>query len=486
VSKGRVFLSRLGGLIHGRRLDQDLRQEIASHLEEAAEEYVRQGLSLTEARRAALRNFGGVAQAEEAYREHLSFRWLDHWRRDLRHAARALHRRAGSSLIVVIVLATGVGAITSVFALLNRIVLQPLPFAQSDRLVVIEHAAPGVNLDRVGISSGLYFYYSRHARSLESLAVYSENVLNLTVPGAGTERVHVTYAGVALFQVLRPKPALGRLFTAEDGRPGFMNMTWTVPVLLAHDFWVDHFGADPNVVGRILTINNNPRRIVGVLPDEFAFPDRHTQVWMLVEPPRESADFARRFGYNAVARMRPGVTAAAAQAELARLVSQIAGVYADATPQRIAEVRLAPVVTPLKSAVIRDVAQVIWTLFGGMALLLLIACANVAGLFLVRAEDRRREIAVRQALGATSRHVARLFFTEALVLTTAAAGLGLLLAKSLLSVVIALVPAELPRTAEIRLDGVAIMFAAGLAVLMAAFYGALAVRRQGRSLTAAS
>jgi putative ABC transport system permease protein len=483
VIRLRVFLSRVHGLVRARQLDRDLRQEIAGHLDEATEEYLRQGLPWAEARRAALRNFGGVVQAEEAYRDARSFVWLDQLRRDMRHGVRGLRRSAGFSLVVLAVLAIGTGAITSVFVLLNTIVLQQLAFPRSDRLVVVKHSAPGLNVDEVGLSSGLYFHYSQHARSVESLGVYTENVLNLRVPGAGTERVHVTFAGAALFQVLGAKPALGRLFTEEDGRPGFMNMRWTIPILLAHDFWVGRLGRDPDVVGRILTINENPRRVIGVLPEEFAFPDRHTQIWMLVEPPRGTANFARVFNWKAIARLHPGATPASAQTELRHILPQIEGVYTDATPERMAEVGLSPVVVPLKAAVIGDVAHLLWTLFGGMALLLVIACANAAGLFVIRAEHRRREIAVRQALGAHSHHVARMFFTEALVLTTAAAALGLLLAKGLLWGVIAFSPVELPRTDEITLDGVAVAFAAGVAVLMAAFYGALSVRRQNWSST---
>lgn len=484
MSRLRVFVSRVWGVMRARQLDRDLQQQIASHLEEAADEYVRQGLSPEDARLAALRSFGSVGRAQEAWRDARSFLSLDHLRRDVRHAVRALRRSAGFSLVVLIVLAMGTGAVTSVFALLNSVVLQPLPFAESDRLVVIRSSAPGLGLEEAGLSSGLYFHYSEYAQSFEQVAVYTEQrLLNLRLPGAGTDRVQVTSASAALFKVLRVTPALGRLFTEEDGRPGFMSMNWTVPILLAHDFWVDHFGADPNVIDRLLTLNERPRKVIGVLPEGFVFPRADTHIWMLTEPPNVTANFARSFSYSAVARMRPGVTADSAQAELRHILPQIGGTFRDATPERIAEVRLAPIVTPLKSAVIGDVAQVLWPLFGGMTCLLLIACANAAGLFVVRAEHRRRETAVRQALGAQGRHLARLFFIEALVLTTAAGALGLLLAQGLLSAVIAFAPVELPRIGEIKLDRLTVLFAAALAVLMAAFYGVLSVRRQGQSLT---
>jgi putative ABC transport system permease protein len=342
MSRLRSILSRVRGLLRARQLDREMQEEIAAHLEEATEELVRQGLSAEEARRAARRGFGGVVRAQEACRDARSFLWLDHLRRDARQAIRGLRRSPGFTLVVLVVLAIGTAAVTSVFTLLNAIVLRPLPFPDSDRLVVIQHAAPGLDLERTGLSSGLYFHYRQRARSLESIGVYQdERVLNLRVPGAAAERVHVTFASAALLRVLGVTPALGRLFTDDDGRPGFMSMKWRIPILLAHGFWVDHFGGDQNIVGRILTINDNAREVIGVLPEGFAFPGPDTQIWMLVEPPNVTASFARDFGWNAVARMRPGATAASARAELARILPRIEGAYRDATPQRLAEVSCA-------------------------------------------------------------------------------------------------------------------------------------------------
>ncbi|HYN06301.1 MAG TPA: ADOP family duplicated permease [Vicinamibacterales bacterium] len=477
----RVFWSRARAMMRSHQRDQDLRREIDSHLDEAAEEYRRRGLSAAEARRAARVSFGGVAQAEDAYREHLSFSWLEHVRRDARHAVRALRRSPGFSLVVLVVLALGTGAATAVFVLLNSIVLRPLPFPQSDRLVVIRHSAPGLDRADVGVSSGLYFHYRDHAQSFESLGTYTERVRNLRL-GDRTERVRMADVGSAVFHVLGVRPALGRLFTEEDGRLGFMSLKWKIPIVLSHAFWVDRFGADPNIIGRVLTIPDSPREVVGVMPAGFAFPNADTQIWMLLEPSRTSAALSN-LGLDAVGRLRPGATAVSAQAELTRVLPQIQGLFKDTTAEKMAGVRLAPIVMPLKFAVVGDVAQVLWILFGGMTLLLVIACANAASLFLVRAEHRRREIAVRQALGAHAGQIARLFFVEALLLTAAAAAFGLLVAKGLVSGVIALVPVALPRTTEIAIDWIPIAFAAGVAGLMTMVYGTLSVRRQRHSLT---
>jgi putative ABC transport system permease protein len=488
--------------------EAEIVDELAAHLDDRYREHVASGASEAEARRLALaeldesdvlsRRLAAVEAPAvldppvigDPYRGHQEQRVLvslGDRGRDLRYAVRALRQSPAFSLVVLIVLAIGTGAVTSVFALLNTIVLQPLPYPESNRLVVVKHAAPGLNRAEVGMSSGLYFHYRQHAQSLQSLAVYSPaRVLNLRVPGSGTERVQVTNATSALFRVLGARPILGRLFVEADWLPAFaQNGNLKIPVLMAQDLWVADFGGDPDIVGKTITINDSPGEVVGVLPEGFAFPDSHTKIWMLFELQNHArATFAQTFPLNAIARLRPGATAGSAQAELAHLLPQIEGVYRDATPRRMAEVRLAPIVMPLKSAVIGDVAHVLLTLFGGMALLLLIAGANAAALFTVRAEHRRREIAVRQALGADRRHVARLFVTEALVLTTFAAALGLFLAKGVLWGVIAMAPVALPRTGEVALGGMAIAFAAGLAVLMAVFYGALSVRPYGRALTA--
>jgi putative ABC transport system permease protein len=485
VTRLRTVLVRLRRLFHARQFDRDVREEIAAHLAEATEDYVRQGLSTADARLAALRTFGNVTRTEEAYREAGSFGLLDHLRRDVRDGIRGLRRDMTFSVVALTVLAIATGATTTVFALLNGIVLQPLPFSESDRLVAVRHTAPGLNRGEVELSSGLYFHYAQHAESFQSFAVYRQGVLNLRLPGAGTEPINVTYAGVNVLKVLGATPALGRPFTEDDAQPGFMNMRWTIPVLLAHDFWISRFGGDPGIVGRILTINDNPRIVIGVLPKGFGFPDRHAQLWMLLEPPRQTGNFARAFNWSAVGRLSPGATPASAQAELEQILPRIAGTYPDATPERLAEARLSPRVMSLKSLVIGDVGHLLWTLLGGMAFLFAIACANVSALFAARAEHRRREVAVRQALGANRGHVTRLFFVEAFLLTATAAALGLALANGALSAVVALAPFELPRAEEVMLDETAVSFAAALAVLMAGFYAALCLRRQGLALVTA-
>jgi hypothetical protein len=333
----------------------------------------------------------------------------------------------------VLVLATTMAAATAMFAVLTAVVLRPLPLADADRLVAIRHRVASEGPVDVGVSTGTYLHYRAHATSLESLATYMETVSARQMPEGGAERVHITYAGVSLFETLRVTPVLGRLFTAEDAAPGFMDMRWTIPVLLSHDFWMARFGGSPDVIGRILSINERPRRVIGILPPAFRFPRADTQIWMLMEPPARTAQVASDFDWQAVARLRPGVSIQSARHELTRLVALLEGAYPDATPERLAALQLTPFLRPLKLQIIGSAAGVLWPLFGAMLLLLLIGVLNTGGMFLVRAESRHQEMAVRQAIGASVSHIRRLFLIEALLLTAAAAAIGLTAADAIVA-----------------------------------------------------
>jgi putative ABC transport system permease protein len=469
----RTIVSRVAGLFRRGRLDADLKQEIASHLDEACDEYLRQGLSPEQARAAALKSFGGIVQIEEDYRDRATLRPVEDLWRDLTYGLRNLRRSAGFSCVVLAVLAIGIGGIATVFTLLNRIVLQPLPFPSSDRIVSVTHAAPGLGVAEVGLSSGVYFHYLKQARSLEALGVYTTTASTFRRADASAERIDLTSASAGVFRVLGVTPEIGRLFTDEDGAPGFMNMTWAVPVLLSHDFWVDRFGGDPTVIGRSIVIGNQERRVIGVMPEGFAFPDRRTDIWMLLEPPPATANFARVFSWNAIARIRPGLTLAAAEGDLRTVLPRIVGSYPDATPERFAHARLNPKVIGLKSVVIADIDRVLWTLFAAMAMLLIIVWTNASTLFAVRADQRHAEIAMRLALGARRLQIIRMFIVEATVLTAASAASGLLIANGLIATTVAMVPDLLPRAGELRIGGAEIRFVACLALGSGIFFGVM-------------
>jgi putative ABC transport system permease protein len=472
-------------LFRRRRVERDLDDELRAMFELVVEENVQAGMTRKEAHRLARLELGSVDTIKAQVRDARAGALVDNVARDFRHAARALVKRPGVPAIIVITFALGSAGVTTMFALVNAILIQPLPFAAAERLAAVKHSAPGLGLAEAGLSSGTYFHYRAQAKSFEALAIYSETVLNVSVPGAATERVHVTYTSPEFFEVLGVRPALGRPFTTEDARPGFMDLTWPVPVLLSHQCWERRYGGDPSIVGGTITLNNRARHVVGVLPATFSFPRPETEIWMLSVPPERTASFARQLEYRAIARLRPGVTADAAATELARILPSIEGVYADATAERLAEVQLKPLVVPLKQQVVGDVRNFLLLLFGGTSFLLLVAYANTATLSLVRAEHRDREMAVRFALGAGPADLIRLFLCEATLLSTAGAALGLLLAHLALKAIVVFAPIRLPRLSEVELDGWVFAFTCGLAAVGALVFGGLAFLRQSVSAAAA-
>jgi putative ABC transport system permease protein len=467
-------------LLRRGQVERDLDDELRAMVELLVDEKIRAGLTPEAAHRAARLELGTVESLKDQVRDVRAGSFIDRLVRDSRYALRSLVRSPAISLVMVTTLALGTGAATAMFALVNGILLRPLPYPDSDRLVVLKHAAPGIGLAETGLSSGTYFHYGDHADSLEAIAVFQERVLNLSTAANGTERVQVTLAGPELFDVLGVRPMLGRGFTPEDGKPGFMNMTWPVPVLLSHALWVDRFGADPGIVGTTITLNNRARHVIGVLPAGFGFPRPGTQIWMLFMPSPESASFGRQFDYSAVARLSPDTSVAAAAAELAGVLPSIQGRYVDATASRLAQVQLSPIVVPLKEEVVGGVRTFLWLLFGGVTVLLLVACANVANLTLLRAEQRRREVAVRSALGARRADLVWLFLIESALVCAAGAALGLLLAQIAVTTLIAVTPVQLPRLARVQLDVSVVAFTGSVSAIAALLFGGLAFLRQSQ------
>jgi putative ABC transport system permease protein len=480
------LISLWRNLLRRDRVERGMDDELRAMFELLVDENVRAGMTCEAARRAARVELGNIEALKDHVRDARTGASIDTLARDFRHAARTLAKRPGVPLIIVITFALGSAGVTTIFALVNAILIRPLPYAASERLAAVKHAAPGLGLAEAGLSSGTYLHYRAHAKSFEALAVYSETVLNLSVPEAVTERVQVTYAGPELFEVLGVRPALGRLFTNEDARPGFADMTWPVPVLLSHECWQRRYGGDPSLIGRTITLNNRARHVVGVLPATFSFPRPETEIWMLFVPQERSASFATRLDYSGVARLRPGVSAAVAATELDRILPSIEGVYADATAERLAEVQLKPIVVPLKEEMIADVRAFLLLLFGGTTFLLLVAYANISTLSLLRAEHRHHEMAVRIALGARPADLMRLLLCEAALLSTAGAALGLLITQVALKAIVVLTPVRLPRLSEVELDGGVFAFACSLATVGALLFGGLAFLRQSAPASTAA
>jgi putative ABC transport system permease protein len=378
---------------------------------------------------------------------------------DLRYALRTLRARPGFALVALLTLGLGIGATTAIFTLLDAIVLRPLPYPNAERLVAVRHTAPGLGIEDAGVSDGTYRHYRGANRVFDDLGAYQEIVLNITGVDA-PERVHVAVVTPSVFTVLDAVPAHGRLFTEAETREQ------SPVVVISHGLWRRRFNADPEIVGRTIRLHEAPYTVVGVMPAGFEFPRRETDVWrpygsILVHTPTVFGLYS-----DAIARLRPGISPREAEGDLQRLVAQLPELFSDVTTERLREAQFRAVVVPLKRAVIGNMASALWVLLGGVAFFLVIACANVANLFLIRAEHRRRELAVRLALGASGSDVGRTFVVEALLLTAAGALLGLALADAGVSVLAAL-EVDLPRLHEVALDWRALGFAIGVSLVSA-------------------
>jgi predicted permease len=402
---------------------------------------------------------------------------------DLRYAVRSLRRSPGFTVIAVLVLALGIGATTAIFALLDSVALRPLAYPDAERLVWISSPVPGVGPDAVwGLSPAGYFHLRSENRTLDELGVYvgAFGATQSTVTGTGEpRRVDGAVVSAGIFDALRARPALGRLFGPDEDRPGAPSVA-----VLGHGFWEREFGGDPGVIGSIIQINEMPAEIIGVLAPGIELPDRRADLWT----PHRLDPAARPVNTHylgALGRLKAGVTAAEAERDLVRLTNQFTELFPTAYDDGfMRETGFTTRVTPLRDHVIGNIARVLWILLGAVGLVLLIACANVANLFVVRAEARRRELAVRSALGARRGQLAGHYLTEGVLLSLGAGVLGLVFADVGIRLLLALSPAGIPRLEEVGLGGAAVGFAAAVSLGAGVVFGLFPVLRSRIDLAA--
>jgi predicted permease len=391
----------------------------------------------------------------------------------LRQQVRRLVRAPSFTTISVVTLALGIGATTAMFAVVNGVILRPLPYEAPDRLVGLWHVAPGLGIDEVNQSPALHLTYRDESRVLDDSGVWAST--QATITGAGEpERVSGMTVTDGTLRLLGVRPARGRLFTAEDDSPGA-----PLTVLVGWGYWQSRLGGAADVVGQTLTVNGREREIIGVLPADFRLLDRDPAIYLPLQfDPAEV--ILGNFSYQGLARLRPGVTIAQANADLDRLLPRAAERFPRGISlEMMTEARFAANVRPLAVDVIGDVANMLWVLLGTVSIVLLIACANVANLFLVRAEGRYREVAVRTALGASRWRIAGDFITESLVLSVIGGTLGVGLAAGGLQLLRAIGPDRLPRLHDITIDGTVLLVALGLSVLTGALLGLVPILRHG-------
>jgi putative ABC transport system permease protein len=389
----------------------------------------------------------------------------------LKQVVRSLARMPGFTAVAALTLAIGIGANTAVFGVIQGVLLKPLPYPRSDELIVLDHAAPGVKLTSAGAAPFQYFTYREDGRVFQDVGLWNTGTVSVTGL-AEPEEVRTLFATDAVLPMLGVQPMLGRVFTRADDTPGTPET-----VVLAAGYWRSRFGGDPAAVGRMLMVDSQPREIVGVLPDSFRFLDRSVSLVLPYRFDREKV-FLGQFSFQALARLKPGATIAQATVDVARLIPVSLNrfpPFPGGSVKMFEEARLAPNIRSLKDDLVGDVGTVLWVLMGTISMVLLIACANVANLLLVRAESRQQELAIRAALGAGTGRIARELLLESVVLGILGGTIGLGLAFGALRFLVWLAPGNLPRLADIAVDLPALLFALVLSVFAGLLFGAIPV-----------
>ena len=468
--------SAVRALVGRAREDRETDEEMRFHLEMETQQNLRAGMTPDEARRRARLAFGGVDRYREEVRDERGTRWALDVGQDIRFAARSLSRRAGFTGIAALTLALGIGATTTLFGVVKTVLMTPLPYGRPEGVAMVWSAWKG--FDRTWLSYDEWEAYKAEVRAFADVGIFQTAAATFTDGSGEPERVRAGVVGANVFPILGVSPILGRGFTAEEDVIDGPNV-----IVLGYELWQRRFGGDPSVVGRDVQVNGRAATVVGVMPAGFRLPldfgaDGRTEAWMPIAIDAESQGAAPgpafsgtgggNHGLYGVARLAPGATVADANAQITALVARLSteGVYPPAMQFRGFALSVDEQVTG-------RVRPVLLVVFAAVGFVLLIACANVAGLLLVRGEHRRRELAVRVALGASARRVTRLLLTESALLAALGGSLGIALALLGTWLVRHTAPAALPRVGETRVDLGVLLFALGVAALTALLAGIL-------------
>jgi predicted permease len=400
----------------------------------------------------------------------------------MQHALRRLISSPAFSVTAAITLAAAIGANALIFSVVNGVLLKPLPYVQPDTLVGLWHVAPGLMQGPLNQAPSTYFLYREQAESFEDVGIWDNTTVTLTGRGE-PEEVDAILVTDATLPILGVRPALGRTFTREDDTP-----SGPETVLIGDAYWRRAFSANPAAIGQSLVVNGRPRQVIGVLPEEFRFLRFNPDVLLPMRLNRAEVTLGQ-FNYQGVARLKPGVTIDRANADIDRLIPRLVDMFPmppGLTRQMFEEVKLAARVQPLHEEVVGDIGSMLWILLGTVGVVLLVACANVANLFLVRAEARQQELAVRLALGAGLKRVAAELLSESLLLGIVGGVLGLALAYGGIQLLLALEPARLPRLNEIAIDPLVIAFTLAISAVAGLLFGIAPVIKYARPQLAAA
>lgn len=463
-------------VIRNRPVEADIEEEIAFHIESRVSELRLLGHAEEDARRIALGEFGDLRESRRELaavdRHRRRRQWLTGLStgtlQDIVHAARSLGRSPSYTLAALGTLVIGIGSAVTMFAVINGILLRPLPYRDPGRLVGTWHDMPPINLYHTQQAAQTYFAYRALSHTIDGIGLYNEGAANVSVVGQTTdpERLEVAGCTASLFSVLGTKALVGRVFSEDDDKPG------AAPVaVISEGMWRAQFGGDPKTIGRRLDVNGVGREIVGVMPRSFEVPSPRTALWtpLNLDPANPPAN---AFTYGGIARLKTGVTAAAAQRDFAAVLPRAAELSPRFVPgitmrEILEQTKPIPVLTPFVQDVTGGVARTLWLLGAAAILLWVVACVNVGNLALVRFDARRKELGVRMALGAGTIRVARSYVVELALIAFVAMVSALGVARVALALLATRAPGEIPRLGDLTIDGWCILFALGAALCAA-------------------
>ena len=463
---------RFRSIFQRNRVDAELHEELQLHLDYLVESGIEQGLSPEDARFAALRQMNGIDQRTEECRDMRKTQWLDTMCRDVRYAVRALGRNRGFALTAVLTLALGVGANTALFSLVNAVFLKPLPYDRPEEIVTIWEADPA-NPERRMITSAPNFADWREQNHVFSdMALWEPRGYTLKL-GGGSLPVPAVRASASLFPLVGVSPALGRTFSADEEVAGRDRV-----VVLSHWLWKERLGADTTVLGRPVEFNGAAYTVIGVMPEQFRFPDVAQGMWIPIGLNANDADRGSR-SFRVLARLKSGVTLEQAKVDMREVGRSLARAYPGVNQN------LTVALVPMAELGTADVRRVLVALLGAVGFVLLIVCANLANLLLARGAARQREMSLRAALGAGRGRLVRQLLTESLVLAACGCTSGLLLAYALVTSGVKFLPGSvrsLPfRDVEnLTIDGRVLAFALALSVAAALLFGLVPALRAAR------
>lgn len=445
-------------------VEAELDEELRTYADLLIAQNIKDGMSPEEARRAAMAKIGSIEYVKDEVRDVRPGMKLENFARDLKHGVRLMRRSPGFAIIAVLTIALGIGATSAIFSVINAVALKPLAYPNSEQLLFMTSAFPRQGFDKFWISPPEYFELRERAKSYTSVAAYRATEVNVS-EGTQPQRVKALAVTANMFDVLGVQPRLGRAFTPEQDLPNVEPV-----VIISDNLWRNTFASDPSIVGKQIDVQGRKRLVVGVAPPGLDLHDTHADVWIPMGlDPNNRQNRGSHYLYL-VSRLKPSVTVAQAHNELNAMIREW-GTLTPGTMHVPNDSTHRIQFTPLRDEVVGNVARSLWILQGAVVLVLLIACANVANLLLVRAEGRHKEFAIRTALGAGRSTILRQFMAEGLVLTAVGSALGLVLARTGLTALLAANPDSIPRSAEITVDPRVLVFTMVIALLTATVFG---------------